>query len=83
MPRRPRLIAREPEVLGESRRRGTVCLLTASERTSGEQNGEQNEENQDALGRRKPNESGPLQLSDTPFFSLGAGRSQVQILSPR
>jgi hypothetical protein len=58
-------------------------LSLSSERMSGEQNGEQNERNRGAPRSRKPNEFGPPRPSDTPFFKLGAGRSQVQILSPR
>jgi hypothetical protein len=49
----------------------------------GEQNGEQNERNWEALKSRRPNEFGPPRSSDTVFLALGAGRSQVQILSPR
>jgi hypothetical protein len=53
------------------------------EHVFGEQFGEQIERNRDALGRRTPNKHGAHQLRGTPSLGLGAGRSQVQILSPR
>jgi hypothetical protein len=58
-------------------------LFVASEHMLGEQNGEQNEQNWEALSVRKPKRSGAFQLIGTPSLRLGAGRSQVQILSPR
>jgi hypothetical protein len=67
-------------------RRRTVNDIVAEspyEHMSGEQDGEQTEQNWAAPSSRKPNESGPLQRGDTPSLRLGAGRSQVQILSPR
>jgi hypothetical protein len=51
--------------------------------TVGEQFGEQIEENSEALRALNPSKHGLQQLSDTPSLRLGAGRSQVQILSPR
>ena len=44
---------------------------------------EQIEENSDALGDIKPSKHRLLSVPDTPSLRLGAGRSQVQILSPR
>src|ERR1700677_550824 len=44
---------------------------------------EQIEENSDALGDTKPSKHRLLSVSDTLSLRLGAGRSQVQILSPR
>jgi hypothetical protein len=44
---------------------------------------EQTEENRAQLGAQKPNKNGHFHLSDTALGPLGAGRSQVQILSPR
>jgi len=40
-------------------------------------------ETQEQLDRPKPNEHGQFELGETPPARLGAGRSQVQILSPR
>jgi hypothetical protein len=50
---------------------------------SGEQSGEQTEGNWDALEHAEVNVSGSRQPSRTASHWLGAGRSQVQILSPR
>src|SRR5580704_4312641 len=49
----------------------------------GEQFGEQIERNRRELRSKKPSKHGLYHLSDTPSLRLGAGRSQVQILSPR
>ena len=49
----------------------------------GEQFGEQIERNPGELRSKKPSKHGLYHLSDTPSLRLGAGRSQVQILSPR
>ncbi len=51
--------------------------------TFGEQSGEQTERNWDALEHAEVNVYGSRQLSGTASHRLGAGRSQVQILSPR
>jgi len=48
-----------------------------------DQNGDQTERNRCVAGGKKPNESGLPTPTVTPPLGLGAGRSQVQILSPR
>jgi hypothetical protein len=53
------------------------------ERMFGEQFGEQSESNCARLRAKEPSKYGPHQLRRTPSLALGAGRSQVQILSPR
>jgi hypothetical protein len=53
------------------------------ERTFGVQFGVQSERNTAALRSMKPNEHGAHPREHTPTLGLGAGRSQVQILSPR
>jgi hypothetical protein len=54
-----------------------------TERTFGVQFGVQFERNSTELRSNRPNEQGREPLSATPTLGLGAGRSQVQILSPR
>src|SRR5437879_318141 len=49
----------------------------------GDQNGDQTSKNSAPLGAPTPNKHRRSCLSDTPLRALGAGRSQVQILSPR
>jgi len=53
------------------------------EHTFVEQFMEQIEENSAALNDTQPSKHRLLSVPDTPSFRLGAGRSQVQILSPR
>jgi hypothetical protein len=53
------------------------------EHVFGEQFGEQIESNSDALRRSRPARSRRPRVSHTRSLGLGAGRSQVQILSPR
>jgi hypothetical protein len=53
------------------------------EHTFGVQFGVQFESNSQELSSTRTNNGGPHQLTHTPTLGLGAGRSQVQILSPR
>ena len=53
------------------------------EQVFGVQFGVQFEPNSEQLRSNRPNEDGRDQLIETPTLRLGAGRSQVQILSPR
>jgi hypothetical protein len=55
----------------------------ASSSRAGEQFGEQVEASAEAPNTQNPNKHGLHQLNHTPSLRLGAGRSQVQILSPR
>src|ERR1017187_3563528 len=81
----PSMMSTSPSVMPIDPRTASIFNAPWSQTDDphGEQNGEQTEQNRQTLGSTKPNESGPYQPSDTTSCWLGAGRSQVQILSPR
>ncbi len=60
-----------------------ISATSPCEHTFGEQFGEQIQRNPGKLRSTKPSKHGLHHLSGTPSLRLGAGRSQVQILSPR